>query len=146
MENITTLKNEDSKTEHVAAFKVIVVGDGGVGKTTFINRHRTGEFTSKYIATMGVEVSPLTFYTTEGTIKLNMWDCAGQQEFKSISIPAISSGIFGYPKDRCAKILINQTINFFTQREISNINIVEFCLLDNDTIYEFQKEFDKLKL
>jgi O-acetyl-ADP-ribose deacetylase len=71
---------------------------------------------------------------------------ATQKAFKSISIPAISSGIFGYPKDRCARILINETINYFTQMENSNINIVEFCLLDNDTIHEFQKEFDKLKL
>jgi O-acetyl-ADP-ribose deacetylase len=71
---------------------------------------------------------------------------AAQKAFKSISIPAISSGIFGYPKDRCAKILINETINYFTQMQNSNINIAEFCLLDNDTIYEFQKEFDKLKL
>jgi O-acetyl-ADP-ribose deacetylase (regulator of RNase III) len=71
---------------------------------------------------------------------------ATQKAFKSISIPAISSGIFGYPKDRCAEILINQTINYFTQMQNSNVNIVEFCLLDNDTIYEFQKEFDKLKL
>jgi O-acetyl-ADP-ribose deacetylase (regulator of RNase III) len=71
---------------------------------------------------------------------------ATQKAFKSISIPAISSGIFGYPKDRCTKILVNETINYFTQMQNSNINTVEFCLLDNDTIYEFQKEFDKLKL
>jgi O-acetyl-ADP-ribose deacetylase (regulator of RNase III) len=71
---------------------------------------------------------------------------ATQKAFKSISIPAISSGIFGYPKDRCAEILVNEIINYFTQKQNSNINIVEFCLLDNDTIYEFQKEFDKLKL
>ncbi len=71
---------------------------------------------------------------------------ATQKAFKSISIPAISSGIFGYPKDRCAKILVNETINYFTQMENFSINIVEFCLLDNDAISEFQKEFDKLKL
>jgi O-acetyl-ADP-ribose deacetylase (regulator of RNase III) len=33
---------------------------------------------------------------------------ATQKAFKSISIPAISSGIFGYPKDRCAKILVKR--------------------------------------
>ena len=70
---------------------------------------------------------------------------ARQKEFKSISIPAISSGIFGFPKDRCAKILVNETIKYFTQRENSIITMVEFCLLDKDTINEFQKEFNKLK-
>lgn len=72
-------------------------------------------------------------------------ELASQQEFKSISIPAISSGIFGFPKDRCAKILVKETIKYLFQRENSIITIVEFRLLDKDTIYEFQKEFDKLK-
>jgi O-acetyl-ADP-ribose deacetylase len=72
-------------------------------------------------------------------------ELATQKEFKSISIPAISSGIFGFPKDKCAKILVNETINFLDHKENSNIIIVEFCLLDKDTINEFQKEFDKLK-
>ena len=33
----------------VAEFKLIMVGDGGVGKTTFVKRHLTGEFEKKYI-------------------------------------------------------------------------------------------------
>ena len=70
---------------------------------------------------------------------------ATQKEFKSISIPAISSGIFGFPRDRCAKILVNETIKYLSQSENSIINIIEFCLFDKDTINEFQKEFDKLK-
>ena len=37
-------------------FKLVLVGDGGVGKTTFVKRHLTGEFEKKYVATLGVEV------------------------------------------------------------------------------------------
>jgi O-acetyl-ADP-ribose deacetylase len=72
-------------------------------------------------------------------------ELATQKEFKSISIPAISSGIFGFPKDRCAKILVKETIKYLSQIENSNINIIEFCLRDKETINEFQKEFDKFK-
>lgn len=62
-------------------FKLILVGDGGVGKTTFVKRHLTGEFEKKYIATLGVEVHPLKFYTNRGPIVFNIWDTAGQEKF-----------------------------------------------------------------
>jgi GTP-binding nuclear protein Ran len=62
-------------------FKLILVGDGGVGKTTFVKRHRTGEFDKKYVATMGVEVHPLPFYTNLGSVIFSCWDTAGQEKF-----------------------------------------------------------------
>lgn len=65
----------------VATFKLILVGDGGTGKTTFVKRHLTGEFEKKYIATIGVEVHPLTFHTNRGKICFNVWDTAGQEKF-----------------------------------------------------------------
>ncbi len=65
----------------VPRMKVVFIGDGGVGKTTFIKRHLTGEFSARYIATMGVEVTPLPFNTNKGPVILNIWDCAGQEKF-----------------------------------------------------------------
>ena len=35
--------------EPVAIFKLVLVGDGGTGKTTFVKRHQTGEFEKKYV-------------------------------------------------------------------------------------------------
>lgn len=61
--------------------KLVFVGDGGVGKTTFVRRHQTGEFEKKYIPTLGVQVSQLTFQTTQGLVLFNIWDTAGQERF-----------------------------------------------------------------
>jgi len=65
----------------VATFKLILVGDGATGKTTFVKRHKTGEFEKRYIATVGVDVHPLTFHTNRGVICFNVWDTAGQEKF-----------------------------------------------------------------
>jgi GTP-binding nuclear protein Ran len=65
----------------IPTFKLVLVGDGGVGKTTFVKRHLTGEFEKKYVATLGVEVHPLSFHTNRGQIKFNVWDTAGQEKF-----------------------------------------------------------------
>ncbi len=59
-------------------YKVILVGGGGVGKTTLTKRHHTGEFITKYEPTLGVEAHPLKFNTNYGLITLIIWDCAGQ--------------------------------------------------------------------
>jgi len=70
---------------NIPQYKVLLVGDGGVGKTTFVRRHKSGDFERKYIPTIGVEVVPLSWYTsTKGQsiqIVFNMWDTAGQEKF-----------------------------------------------------------------
>lgn len=68
----------------VPTFKVIITGDGGVGKTAFINRHITGEFNNKYEPTIGVDIRSLQFSTTCGQIIFNCWDTAGQDKLAGL--------------------------------------------------------------
>ncbi|TDG47989.1 hypothetical protein AWZ03_005607 [Drosophila navojoa] len=65
----------------ISTFKLVLVGDGGTGKSTFVKRHITGEFEKRYLATMGVEVHPLKFHTSRGPLCFNVWDTAGQEKF-----------------------------------------------------------------
>ena len=66
-------KNSDS-------LKVLLVGDGGVGKTSYVRRLGTGTFTSIYNSTIGVEIHPLEIPTKNGDVKLDIWDTAGQEK------------------------------------------------------------------
>jgi len=83
-------------------YKLILVGDGGTGKTTFVKRHLTGEFEKKYVATLGVEVHPLDFHTNFGKIRFNVWDTAGQEKFGGLR-----DGY--YIQGKCAIIMFDVT-------------------------------------
>jgi O-acetyl-ADP-ribose deacetylase (regulator of RNase III) len=74
---------------------------------------------------------------------------ASEKKFRDIAIPAVSSGIFGFPKDKCAAILTSESLNFLLNRgednEESTLEIVEFCIIDSDTLNEFRLQFRILK-
>lgn len=88
--------------QQITQFKCILVGDGGVGKTTFVKRHVTGEFEKKYKATIGVEIHPLNFDTNRGRLCFNVWDTAGQEKFRGLR-----DGY--YIKSHCAIVMFDVT-------------------------------------
>ena len=59
-----------------------------------------------------------------------------------IAIPAISAGIFGFPKDKCARILIEETITYVREKKTTLREII-FCLMDMDIINFFITELIK---
>lgn len=69
---------------------------------------------------------------------------AAEKGLRSVSLPAISSGIFGFPKDRCAALLVGETKAFLEQRRGPGLALVEFCIFDDETLGYFKREFDKL--
>ncbi len=69
---------------------------------------------------------------------------ASEKKLASISFPAISSGIFGFPKDRCAKILVRESQDFLKKHASSSLSVVEFCIYDDETLEHFRKEFENL--
>ncbi|XP_076080632.1 ras-related protein Rab-13-like [Mytilus galloprovincialis] len=65
-------------------FKIILVGDGDVGKTSFIRRFTTGHFQRDCKMTIGVDFTVQTLQLDGKIVKLQIWDTAGQERFRSI--------------------------------------------------------------
>ncbi len=61
-------------------------------------------------------------------------------------MPAISSGIFGFPKEKCAKILVNESKKYLQGNPISSIEVIEFCVFDEQAAQFFKKELDLLDI
>jgi O-acetyl-ADP-ribose deacetylase (regulator of RNase III) len=73
---------------------------------------------------------------------INSLKLADKYKLDSISFPAISTGIFGFPMQRCAYIMLD-TVYTYLQQE-THIQRVFFCLFDQDSLSIFQKEYRKL--
>jgi len=67
---------------------------------------------------------------------LNSLMLADKSRLKSITFPAVSTGIFGFPKDRCATIMLSTTIAYFEGP--SGLEKVVFCLYDKETLEIFE--------
>lgn len=70
-------------------------------------------------------------------------ELASDERLRSISIPAISAGIFGFPKDRCAKILVGETAAFLKDKQTS-LELIEFCIFDQEAFGFFKAEIDSM--
>jgi O-acetyl-ADP-ribose deacetylase (regulator of RNase III) len=69
----------------------------------------------------------------------NVLELATSKRLTSIAIPAISAGIFGFPKDTCARILVEETMAFVKEKKTTLKEII-FCLIDTDIIMFFTAE------
>jgi len=72
-------------------FKLLIIGDSGVGKSSLLARYVDDVFTESYISTIGVDFKIRSLYLTdeksgkEKHVKLQAWDTAGQERFRTIT-------------------------------------------------------------
>nr|XP_016942130.1 GTP-binding protein yptV1 [Drosophila suzukii] len=75
-------------------FKILILGDCGVGKSCLLMRFSDGQFTGKYLCTVGVDFKVRTVEVAGQVVKLQIWDTAGEERFKSV-LPAYYRGAHG---------------------------------------------------
>ncbi|XP_012349015.1 ras-related protein Rab-37 isoform X2 [Apis florea] len=85
-------------------FKVMLLGDSGVGKTCLLTRFRDGRFLSgNYITTVGIDFRNKVVVVDDTSIKLQIWDTAGQERFRSVT--------HAYYRDAHALLLLYDVTN-----------------------------------
>ncbi|OHT02441.1 Ras-related protein Rab-13 [Tritrichomonas foetus] len=65
-------------------FKVVMVGDSGVGKTALVNRISEGAFVNVHVPTVGSQFITLNLEIENTKIVLELWDTAGQEVYRSL--------------------------------------------------------------
>lgn len=65
-------------------FKITVIGDGAVGKTSLIKKYTQGSFQNEYIATLGTQFSKYEEVIDGEKVELYLWDIAGQDSFDAL--------------------------------------------------------------
>ncbi|KAG8519783.1 Ras-related protein Rab-9A [Galemys pyrenaicus] len=68
-------------------FKVILLGDGGVGKSSLMNRYVTNKFDTQLFHTIGVEFLNKDLEVDGHLVTMQIWDTAGQERFRSLRTP-----------------------------------------------------------
>ena len=124
-----SIQKECSKKSPVAVGQAVITRAGNLKAKHVIHAvgPRTGE---------GDEANKLKEATC------NALNVADENKLKSITFPAISTGIFGFPIDQCAQIMLSAAIEYL--KDNTGLETVVFCLYDSASFDVFKAELQRL--
>lgn len=76
-------------------FKLLIIGNSSVGKTSFLFRYCDDSFTSAFVSTVGIDFKVKTVFRGDKRVKLQIWDTAGQERYRTITT-AYYRGAMGF--------------------------------------------------
>ena len=102
-----------------ARYKMCIFGDGGVGKTTLVNRYISGKYSEDFRMTIGVDFYTKTLEVDDIKVNLQIWDFAGEHRFKNLLpnyVIGASGGIFMFDISRFYSLThLEEWINLLNQ-------------------------------
>jgi small GTP-binding protein len=112
-------------SEHDYNSKILIIGDAGCGKSSLINRYIDGEYNDNYYNTIGVDFKIKHYEKNGKKIKMNIWDTAGQEKYKSL--------VSSYYRNSDIIILVFDLTNHISFRNIEKwySDIEYICKKDN---------------
>lgn len=150
----------DQANKYEYIFKIILIGSSGVGKSSILQRYIQKTFNDSYASTIGVDFFMKSINIGEKTIKLQLWDTAGTEKFRSIttgyyrgadaafvvfdlsaksSFKAVSEWIENYykyknPDSEKNVVLIGNKVDLVDKREVTQEE-AENYVKDNNIFY-----------
>ena len=142
MEKIITDNNETVK--HKYMFRICLIGPVCVGKTSLLARYSDNFFRDNYSATIGVDFRVITLKYKNIIAKVHIWDTAGEERFKSITINYYrSSHGFIYVYDITSKDSLSNLETWINlSNDNCNTNVINF-LVGNKNDLEKEREISK---
>ncbi|CAL9135061.1 unnamed protein product [Musa textilis] len=86
-------------------FKLVLIGDSGVGKSNLLSRFTRNEFNLESKSTIGVEFATRSISVDGKVLKAQIWDTAGQERFLFSSLPSSCSSAFLLSKTTCLHVV-----------------------------------------
>jgi len=147
---VSKLQGYIAKTHY--QFRICLIGDSFVGKTSLMKRYYEQNFNEDYLNTVGCDFKVVSLEVDMKAIKLQIWDTAGQERFKAISVNYFRSAhgfifvfditkkeslvnienwintAFGSNKNNLYNILIGNKSDLSSSREVSQEEAVEFAM------------------
>ena len=80
----STIVNETGPSSNIENYKIAIIGNQHVGKTTILSRYKYEATDDTYAPTVGIDFLTKNVFLEDKTIRLIMWDTAGQERFKSL--------------------------------------------------------------
>uniref|UniRef100_A0A3Q2WSQ6 small monomeric GTPase n=1 Tax=Haplochromis burtoni TaxID=8153 RepID=A0A3Q2WSQ6_HAPBU len=93
--NATYGQKESTDQNFDYMFKILIIGNSSVGKTSFLFRYADDSFTPAFVSTVGIDFKVKTIYRNDKRIKLQIWDTAGQERYRTITT-AYYRGAMGF--------------------------------------------------
>ena len=132
--------------------KFILIGDSSVGKTSIVTRYSDGTFNDSFISTVGIDFKVKMIEINGVTIKLQIWDTAGQEHFRTIT-KSYYRGAHGILLifDVSNRVTLNQTKIWMNSiKESADENVLVALVgnkidLDSDRKISFQQGLDFAK-
>ena len=76
--------NESGSASQIENYKIVIIGDQHVGKTSILSKYKYEAVEEDYAPTVGIDFLTKNVFLEDKTIRLIMWDTAGQERFKSL--------------------------------------------------------------